>query len=164
MSPRCKKKETPVVSLRFRGILYCLFWFGILTLFMLGHVFLRFTIRDLKVEAVYYQTRAEEIKNQEKMLTSDIASLKEGDRLREFAVRDLGLKDVKPFEIEKLTVPATLIAEYEGGGSRSGYSEIRWAKARHPGGLREEVNSFVEINREIFAREENLEKSLLRDH
>ncbi|HPB30262.1 MAG TPA: hypothetical protein PLB62_02295 [Candidatus Sumerlaeota bacterium] len=152
--------KEPRVSLNSWATMFFLFWFAITTVFLLGHVFLRFTTKDLKIEACRLQAQAERLRIQEKNLLWEIESLKQGDRLHEFAARDLGLVDADPVAIERLVVPACVIARYEQGCATDGYEHVQWAQARYPGGIKADVDSFVQINRELMAREDTLDAEL----
>lgn len=159
MPRRSRKTKEPEkkVSLNLHTALFFLFFFSILTLFLLAHVYLRFTIRDLRVETVRLQSQKEKMRALEKKLIWQIGKLKHGDRLHEFARRDLGLVDVSPGSVQELRVPRRLIAKYSTGGKNTGYEELRWAEESYPSGFKGKVGSFLEINRELTAREETLE-------
>ncbi len=144
-------------SLQFRTILFFLVWFSLVTLFLLAHIFLRFTIRDLRIETVRLQRQEEKMRSLEKSLLWEIGKLNQGDRLHECATRDLGLKDVDPAVFEKLTVPATLIADYSTGGKSSGYEELKWMEEKYSRKMGSEVTSLLEINRELNAKEQTLD-------
>jgi len=144
-------------SLNARSTIFFLFWFAIVTFFLLAHVFLRFTIRDLKIETVRLQEQTEKMRAMEKNLVWEIGKLKQGDRLHEYASAELGLVNVDPASIERLRVPARLIAKYSTGGKNTGYEEMRWAEAKYPGGIRDEIGSLLKINRELNAREQTLD-------
>lgn|GEM_PF-568662 len=150
----------PRISLNIRTMVFFIFWFGILTFFLLAHVFLQFTIRDLRIEAVRLQNQAENLSTMESNLLWDIGRLNQGDRLHEYACTELGLEDVEPAAIEKITVPSRLIARYSTGGRNTGYEESSWAEAKYPKGLKEEVSSFIKINQEINAREQTVDSKL----
>lgn len=157
---RSRISREPHVSLNIRTMVFFLFWFGILTVFLLAHVFLQFTIRDLRIEAVRLQNQSENLSTMESNLLWDIGRLNQGDRLHEYACTELGLEDVEPALIEKITVPSRLIARYSTGGRNTGYEEASWAEAKYPRGLKEEVSSFIKINQEINAREQTLDSKL----
>lgn len=147
---------TPV-SLNARTMLFFLFLFGVLTVFSLAHVYLQFKIRDLKIEAVMLQDQGIKLAGVEMNLIGEIARLNQGDRLHEFACTELGLRDVSPNEIEKLTIPERTIAKYSTGGRKTGYEEINWIEARYPRGFKEEIGSFIKINHELSAREQTMD-------
>jgi cell division protein FtsB len=157
---RKKKKEkytVPEVTLNIRTTLFFLFLFTLITTFLLAHVRLRFAIRDFRVETVRLQSQVGKMRNMEKKLVWEIEKLKQGDRLHEYACRDLGLVDIAAGDIEKIKVPARTVARYLKGGKKSGYEAAIWAEAKYPGGLKEEIGSIIEINRELSARENSLD-------
>lgn len=156
-----KEKQTTQSggSLNFQTTIFFLSWFGIVTFFLLGHIYLRFTIRDLRVESARLQSQAEKMRIMEKKLIWEIEKMKQGDRLHEYACRDLGLVDIEPGRIERLRVPGQLITRYASGGKRTGYEVSEWASERYPSGLRSEVGSLLEINRELSAREQTLDEA-----
>jgi len=149
------KKAGP--SLNFRTILFFLVWFSLVTLFLLAHIYLRFTIRDLRIETVRLQRQAEKMRSLEKSLLWEIGKLNQGDRLHECATTDLGLKDADPATFEKLIVPDTLIADYSTGGRISGYEEVKWMEEKYSRKSGSDVSSLLEINRELNAKEQTLD-------
>lgn len=144
-------------SLNLRTILFFLVWFSLVTLFLLAHIYLRFTIRDLRIETVRLQRQGEKMRSLEKSLLWEIGKLNQGDRLHECASRDLGLKDADPAIFEKLTVPGALIADYSTGGKSSGYEEVKWMEEKYSRKFGSEVTSLLEINRELNAKEQTLD-------
>ena len=144
-------------SLGFRTILFFLVWFSLVTTFLLAHIYLRFTIRDLRIETVRLQRQGEKMRSVEKGLVWEIGRLNQGDRLHEYANRDLGLKDVDPATLERLTVPEALIADYSTGGKTSGYEEAKWMEEKYSKKLGRDVTSLLEINRELNAKEQTLD-------
>ena len=152
-----KKVQTPYVSLNVHTIFFFLFFFSLFTIFLLAHVYLQFTIRDLRIETARLQRQGEKMRTMEKKLIWEIGKLKQGDRLHEFALRDLGLEDVDPASIEKLEVSHHMIARYGNTGKGTGYEEAKWAEEKYPGGFKGKMGSILEINRELSAREQTLE-------
>ena len=144
-------------SLNIRSILFFLVWFSVVTMFLLAHVYLRFTIRDLRIETVRLQRQGERMRSLEKNLLAEIGRLNQGDRLHEYANRDLGLKDADPALLEKLTVPASLIADYAKGARSAGYEEAQWMQEKYARRLGSEVTSLLEINKELNAKEQTLD-------
>ena len=140
------------------AMFFILATFALVTFAMLAHVFLRFTIRDLRIETVRLQGQSQKMKDMEKDLIWKIEKLKQGDRLHEYACKELGLVDVEPTSIERLEVPASIIAKYSTGGKSAEYGEVEWAEARYPDDISAEMGSFIRINRELTAREQTLEK------
>ncbi len=57
-----------------------------------------------------YQLR---LSDYNKSVRSQVYELQKDDRLREIARRELGMQDSKPFELEYLTVPGSLLAKYK---------------------------------------------------
>jgi hypothetical protein len=94
----------------------------------------------------------------EKSLVWEIGTMSQGDRLHELATQELGLKDADPASMEKLVVSRSLIASYSTGGRNSGYEEARWMEEKYGKGLGREVGSFLEINKELNAREQALDE------
>ena len=145
------------MSLNVHTTFFFLSFFSLLTLFLLAHVYLQFTIQDIRIETARLQMQGEKMRSMEKKLIWEIGKLKQGDRLHEFALRDLGLEDVDPGSIEKLDVSSRLIARYGNSGKGTGYEEAKWVEEKYPKGLKGKVGSFLEINRELSAREQTPE-------
>ncbi|MBN1902061.1 hypothetical protein JW926_12125 [Candidatus Sumerlaeota bacterium] len=145
-------------SLTTARMVFFLFCFSVLTFFLLAHIFLRFTIRDLRIEAARLQRQYDKLMAMEKSLIWEIGAMSQGDRLRELAMQELGLRDANPASIEKLTVSESLIASYSAGGMNSGYEQARWMEEKYAKGIGKEVGSFLEINKELNAKEQALDE------
>jgi len=145
------------ISLNIKTILFFLFCFSLLTFFCLAHVFLQFTIRDLRIETVRLQRQYEKLMAMEKQLIWKIGHLSQGDRLHEFATTELGLREVDPGSIERLFVPNQLITAYSKGGKSTGYEQAKWMEEKYGKETGTQVGSLLEINRELNAREEALD-------
>jgi cell division protein FtsL len=145
-------------SLSLPRMIFFLFCFTVLTFFLLAHVFLRFTIRDLRIESARLQRQYDKMMAVEKSLVWEIGSMSQGDRLHEMATQELGLKDADPASIERLAVSTSLIADYSTGGRNSGYEQARWMEEKYGKGFGKEVGSFLEINKELNAREQALDE------
>lgn len=146
------------VSLSIPRMIFFLFCFTVLTFFLLAHVFLRFTIRDLRIESARLQRQHDKMMAMEKSLVWEIGTMSQGDRLHKLATEELGLQDADPASIEKLVVSKRLIATYSIGGRNSGYEEARWIEEKYGKGIGKEVGSFLEINKELNAREQALDE------
>lgn len=113
----CRLVSRRYLILNRRTIIKCLFWFGLLLSLLLAQLWLEFNSRDLKIQTQILQRYKLRLADYNKNLQARILSLEKDKRLRELAFRELKMVDTQPYELEYMTVPASLLAKYSAIGA-----------------------------------------------
>lgn len=113
---KARRAPAPLASL-----LRVVGWAAILTTLALLHVYVQFTISDLRMSARALQREQEKLDNRARELKIEVQRLKGAERIDRLA-RQLGMVPPKPGQVERLNIPVELASKYEGGQWRRGSS------------------------------------------
>lgn len=100
------------VSLNDRRITQALFCFIVLSLLGVGHIYLGFSINDMKLQHMRLQEKQRALLQNESRLQHEKEALCDMERLLDRARYDLGMQEVDPRERQVALVPAVLQERY----------------------------------------------------
>lgn len=78
----------------------------------LAQLHLKFALSDLQQETTRLQSEKMELTSKVNRLRSDVESYKRGDRLLAYARDELGMVDLSPMQVERITIPLDIQARY----------------------------------------------------
>ena len=108
----CRLVSRRYLILDRRTFVRCLIWFAFITALLILHLWTEFRIRDLKIQTQILQHYQLSLLDYNKGLRSEVYELEQDGRLREIARQTLNMHDTKPFEIEYMKVPESLLEHY----------------------------------------------------
>ena len=93
-------------------LLRCAGWVSVVAAMGLLHVFVQFTMSDLRIGARQLQCERERLENEASRLRVGLGNLEGRERIDQLA-RQWGMGEPKPSQIETLRMPSALAAKYE---------------------------------------------------
>lgn len=89
-----------------------LFWTAFIVGLGLGHIHLRMAMRDMEIQASRFQVQAKDLWIRHSALTSEVARLRGGDRMLDYAQQRLGLVALPADQIEVWKMPRTVAEKF----------------------------------------------------
>ena len=90
-------------------MLHLLFWAAFVVGLGLAHIHLRMATRDLSMQASRFQVQSKDLWIRHSALTADVARLRGGDRMLDYARQRLGLIALPADQVEVWKMPASLM-------------------------------------------------------
>jgi len=101
-------------ALSLATLVRCVGWAAVATSLVLIHVYVQFTLSDLRISTRRIQTARERLENEANELRVEVLRLQGKERI-ERLVKEWGMQAPLPGQVKTMKVPETLMAKYEGG-------------------------------------------------
>lgn len=119
--------------------------------FCLAQLHLEFALSDLQQETTRLQSEKMELTSKVSRLRSDVESYKRGDRLLAYARDELGMVDLSPTQVERMTIPRDIQARYGNLERDLGETQNRGSEPDSPAPLAELLASRVGLVKKAIA-------------
>jgi hypothetical protein len=90
-----------------------LFWTAFFVGLGLAHIHLRMATRDMSIQASRFQVQAKDLWIRQSTLTAEVARLRGGDRMLDYAQQRLGLIALPADQIEVWKMPSSIMEKFD---------------------------------------------------